>query len=81
MDVEYLGTSGFPLSLRATSGAADLLASGTACTSSSESWGGSTASFKLVATITPQEKGLIRAVVKVSKTSSTFYVDPMITLT
>ena len=80
MDVEYLGTSGFPLGNFATSGAADLLASGTACTSSSESWGGGTSSFKLTATITPQEKGPITVYVKIAKTSSTFYVDPKITL-
>ena len=80
MDVEYLGTSGFPLGNFATSGAADLLASGTACTSSSASWGGGTSSFKLTATITPQEKGPITVYVKVAKTSSTFYIDPKITL-
>jgi hypothetical protein len=81
MDVEYLGTSGFPLGNFATSGHADLLATGTACTSSTESWGGSTSSFKLTKTITPQEKGPITAYVKIAKVSSTFYIDPKITLT
>jgi hypothetical protein len=81
MDVEYLGTSGFPLGNFSTTGHADLLATGTANTSSSESWGGSTSSFKLVATITPQEKGLITVYVKIAKVSSTFYIDPKITLT
>jgi hypothetical protein len=81
MDVEYLGTSGFPQGNFATSGHADLLATGTACTSSSESWGGSTSSFKLVKAITPQEKGPITVYVKIAKVSSTFYIDPMITLT
>ena len=60
MDVEYLGTSGFPLGNFATSGHADLLATGTANTSSSESWGGSTSSFKLSKAITPQEKTAAR---------------------
>jgi hypothetical protein len=81
MDVEYLGTSGFPLGNFSTTGHADLLATGTANTSSSESWGGSTSSFKLVATITPQEKGPITCYVKVAKVSTTVYVDPKITLT
>lgn len=80
MDVEYLGTSGFPLGNFATSGHADLLATGTACTSSTESWGGGTSSFKLTKAITPQEKGPITVYVKIAKTSSTFYVDPKITL-
>ena len=80
MDVEYLGTSGFPLGNFATSGHADLLATGTACTSSSETWGGSTASFKLTKTITPQEKGPITVYVKIAKVSSTFYIDPKVTL-
>jgi hypothetical protein len=80
MDVEFLGTSGFPLGNFSTTGHADLLATGTANTSSSESWGGSTSSFKLVATITPQEKGPITCHVKVAKVSSTFYIDPKITL-
>lgn len=80
MDVEYLGTSGFPQGNFATSGHADLLATGTANTSSSESWGGSTSSFKLSKAITPQEKGPITVYVKVAKASSTYYIDPKITL-
>lgn len=80
MDVEYLGTSGVPLGSFATTGHADLLATGTANTSSSESWGGSTSSFKLVKSITPQEKGPITCYVKVAKASSTYYIDPKITL-
>jgi hypothetical protein len=79
MDVVYLGTSGSSLTTKTTSGVA-LLSSGAACTSSSETWGGSTASFKLTATFTPQEKGPITAFVKVAKVSSTFYIDPLITI-
>jgi hypothetical protein len=79
MEATYLGTSG---SSQATSSntVADPLATGVACTSSSETWGGSTASFKLVATFTPQEKGPITIFIKVAKVSSTFYFDPKITL-
>jgi hypothetical protein len=81
MDVEFLGTSGFPQGNFSTTGHANLLLTGTANTSSSESWGGSTSSFKLVASITPQEKGPITCYVKVAKASSTYYIDPKITLT
>jgi hypothetical protein len=81
MDVEYLGTSGFPLGNFGTTGHADLLATGTACASSTESWGGSTSSFKLSKTITPAEKGPITCYVKIAKVSSTFYIDPKITIT
>jgi hypothetical protein len=80
MDVEFLGTSGYPLGNFSTTGHADLLATGTANTSSSETWGGSTASFKLVKAITPQEKGPITVYVKVAKASSTYYIDPKVTL-
>jgi hypothetical protein len=80
MDVEFLGTSGNPQG-SITSTQADILTTGTACTSSSASWGGGTSSFKLTATVTPQHKGPITAYVKIAKVSSTFYVDPMITLT
>lgn len=80
MDVEYLGTSGFPIASFATTTKDDLLASGSACTSSSETWGGSTSSFKLTKAVTPQEKGPITVYVKVAKASSTFYIDPKITL-
>lgn len=81
MDVEYLGTSGFPIGTFATTGHADLLATGTANSSSTESWGGSTSSFALSKTITPQEKGPITCYIKVAKASSTYYIDPKITLT
>jgi hypothetical protein len=39
MDVEYLGTSGFPLGIFATNGPADPLDAGSALASSSETWG------------------------------------------
>lgn len=80
MDVEYLGTSGFPLGLFATSGTADLLATGSNLTSSSETWGGSTTKFKMSATVTPEEKGPITIYVKAALASSTFYIDPKVTV-
>jgi hypothetical protein len=80
MDVEYLGTSGFPLGNFATSGPADQLAAGTNLTASSETWGGSTTKFKLTKTITPQEKGPITVYIKAATASTTFYIDPKITV-
>jgi hypothetical protein len=76
IDVEYLGTSGFPLALKATSGKASGLAAGTNIPAGSGTWGGSTTKFAMSVTITPQEKGPITIYVKAAKISSTFYVDP-----
>jgi hypothetical protein len=80
MDVEYLGTSGFPIGSTATTTKADILASGSAVTSSSEAWGGSTTAFKLSSTFTPREKGPITVLVKIAAASATFYIDPEITI-
>jgi hypothetical protein len=80
MDVEYLGTSGFPRGSVVSSGPADQLAAGTNLTASSETWGGSTTDFKLEATITPAEKGPITVYVKAATASTTFYIDPKITV-
>jgi hypothetical protein len=83
-DIEYLGTSGFPLGTFATTGKADILATAAATTSSAASWtttGLSTpVTFKLVKAVTPQEKGWITVYVKVAKVSSTFYICPEVTL-
>jgi hypothetical protein len=76
IDVEYLGTSGFPLASKATSTKADGLATGTNIAAGSGTWGGSTTKFAMSATITPQEKGPLTIYVKAAKVSSTFYVDP-----
>lgn len=76
IDVEYLGTSGFPLASKATSTKADGLATGTAIPAGSGTWGGSTTKFAMSATFTPQEKGPLTIYVRAAKASSTFYVDP-----
>lgn len=82
MDIEYLGTSGFPLGNFATSGKADILATNAANPTSTQTWGGAlTGKFKLTKAITPQEKGPITVYVKVGKASQTVYVDPKITVT
>lgn len=79
-DAEYLGSGASPLASFANDSKATRLTAAAAQTSSSESWGGSTSSFKLAVTFTPQQKGWILFRVKVAKASSTFYIDPKVTL-
>jgi hypothetical protein len=81
LEVEYLGNASSPQGSFVNDGKADLLATAAAQTSSSETWGGSTTKFKLAVTFTPQQKGWIYARVKCAKPSSTFYIDPLVTLT
>lgn len=81
MDVEFLGTSGFPIGSFTTSGPADQLAAGTNLPAGSGTWGGSTTKFALTVSITPQEKGPITVYVKAAAASQTFYIDPLITVT
>ncbi len=81
IDVEYLGDASSPQGSFVNDGKADLLATAAAQTSSSVTWGGSTTKFKLNVTFTAQQKGWIYCRVKCAKTSSTFYIDPLVTLT
>jgi hypothetical protein len=81
IDVEYLGDASSPQGSFVNDGKADLLTTAAAQTSSSATWGGSTTKFKLNVTFTPQQKGWIYARVKCAKASTTFYVDPLVTLT
>ncbi|RVA31033.1 hypothetical protein EN935_14130 [Mesorhizobium sp. M7D.F.Ca.US.004.03.1.1] len=81
LEVEYLGDASSPQASFVSDVKATLLTAAAAQASSSESWGGSTASFKLDVTFTPQQKGWVLARVKAGKASSTFYVDPKVTLT
>jgi len=81
LDVEYLGDNSSPQGSFVNDGKADLLATAAGQTASSASWGGSTTKFKLGVTFTPQQKGWIFARVKCAKASSTFYIDPLVTLT
>lgn len=84
MEMQYLGTSGVPLSLFVDDAAADYLATPADQADSSASW--TTTGMtnpntqKLSVTFTPQEKGFIHAVVKLAKASYTVYVDPKITV-
>jgi len=81
LDVEYLGSASSPQGSFVNDGKADLIAAAANQTSSSETWGGSTAAFKLAVTFTAQLKGWIYARVKIGKASSTIYIDPLVTLT
>ena len=81
LEVEYLGDASSPQGSFVNDGKADLLATAAGQASSSETWGGSTTKFKLDVSFTPQQKGWLYARVKCAKASSTFYVDPLVTLT
>ena len=76
IDVEYLGASGNPQGSFISASKADNLATGSALTSDSSTWGGSTTAFKMAVTFTPQQKGAVYVYVKAAKASSTFYIDP-----
>jgi hypothetical protein len=84
LEVEYLGTSGFPQALFAKDRAADILATPAAQASSSVAW--TTTGItnvnkqKLEVTVTPQEIGIFRARVALAKASYTVYVDPLLTV-
>lgn len=85
LEVEYLGTSGYPLSLFASDRAADIFASAANQTSSSETWTTtgltSPVKQKLSVAFTPQEKGPIKFRVMLAKASTTMYVCPKVDLT
>lgn len=85
LEVQYLGTSGFPLSTFISDCKADPIPAGQNQDTSSVTWtttGLTTPTKqKLSVTFTPQEKGFIHAVVKLAKASTTVYVDPKLTVT
>ena len=84
IEVQYLGTSGFPVSTFVSDAKSTYLATAANQTSSSVTWTttGLTTPVKqsLSVTFTPQEKGFFQAVVKLAKASTTVYVDPMMTV-
>jgi hypothetical protein len=85
VEVQYLGTSGFPLGSFVSDAKADFLATAANQTSSSETWTttGLTTPVKqkLAVTFTPQEKGYIHATVKLAKASTTVYACPLLDVT
>lgn len=80
VDVEYLGASGNPGASFVSDAKATVLTTAAGQDAGAGTWGGSTTKFALAVTFTPEMKGYIHARVKVGKLSSTFYVDPKITL-
>jgi len=91
LDVQYLGTSGFPLSLFASDAASsgsplevNYLGTETEQENSSATWTttgmSNPVTQKLSVSFTAQVKGYIHAVVKLAKPSYTVYVDPLITI-
>lgn len=80
LELVHLGDASSPQGSFVNDCKATLLTAAAAQSSSSESWGGSTASFKVDVTFTPQQKGWVYARVKVGKASATIYVDPKVTL-
>lgn len=83
LDLEYLGTAGFPLSLLTNDGPATVLTTAVDQTTSSQAWGGAAQTFKqkLSVDVTPQEKGDFIGVVKLFKASTTVYVNPDLVIT
>ena len=85
LEVQYLGTSGFPLSVFANDCKASVLAAAADQASSSEAWtttGMTTpVAQKMSVTFTPQESGPALCVVCAAKASKTFYVWPDLTVT
>lgn len=85
LEVQYLGTSGFPLSLFADDAKADVLATAADQAASSATW--TTTGMtnpnkqKLEVTFTPQEKGVAIVTVCMAKASATVYVDPVAQVT
>lgn len=84
LEIEYLGTSGFPLSLFASDRKTTIIATAANQASSSVAW--TTTGItnvnkqKLDVTFTPQEIGIVRARVALAKPSYTVYVDPLLTI-
>jgi hypothetical protein len=79
IEVEYPGSASTPIGTIATTTKADTFASGVAVASDGSTWGGGVTAFKLVATLSSpqtQMKGPFLIVVKVAKSSTTFYIDP-----
>ena len=85
LEVQYLGTSGFPLSLFSSDAKADVLATAANQTTSTETWtttGLTTPTKqKLSVTFTPQEAGFLQPVVRLAKASTTVYVCPKMVVT
>jgi hypothetical protein len=80
LEIEYLGDAS-SCKGSIVSSRRGLLATAAAVTSSSAAWGGSPAyTQKLQCTFTPQKKGVVTARLFLAKSSTTVYIDPVITI-
>lgn len=80
VEAEYLGDASSPMATFVNDSKANVLAAAAGQDAGSGTWGGSTTKFKLAVIFTPQQKGWVLLRVKAAKVSSTFYVDPKVTL-
>lgn len=83
IEVDYLGTSGFPLGVAISDRAADILATPVnQPTDGTSTWTttglGTPVKQELGVTFTPQEIGIIKATVHLARASTTMYYDPKI---
>ena len=82
LEVQYGGTSGNPLSLEASSARSSTLVSSTNVPTSNAAWTttgiATPIKQKLSVTFTPEEKGILSAVVRLGKKSATVFVCPEI---
>jgi hypothetical protein len=85
LEVQYLGTSGFPLGVFINDSSGDYLSSAADQTASSETWNTTGLTNpnkqKLSVTFTPQEKGFLHATIRVAMASKSVWVDPLVTVT
>lgn len=85
LEVEYLGTSGFPLGVFVNDSSGNYLSSAADQTASSATWNTTGLTNpnkqKLSVTFTPQEKGVMHAIVRIAAPDYTVYVDPKIVVT
>lgn len=81
LDVEYLGDASSPQGSAVNDAKSTVLTTAAGQAAGSGTWGGSTTKFKLDVSFTPQQVGWVLLTIKAAKASSTFYIDPKVTLT
>jgi hypothetical protein len=88
LEVEYLGSATFPIGTIVITTKANVLATGSAVASDGSTWNGGGSGvgwspFKLTTTLSSPQPGMagyLHARVRAAKPSTTFYIDPQITL-
>jgi hypothetical protein len=84
LEVQYLGTSGFPLGVFTNDSSGDYLSTAADQTASSVAWNTTGLTNpnkqKLSVTFTPQEKGFIHGVIRLAQASKSVWVDPLLSV-